>query len=185
MRAVRTVTATRRSTLYPESVTPNLHALARSVRASRQFLRFRCGRRYREAVRDGRRRDALPATPCCGPATVASPIGDYGDDPEDYARGGLPLQRAWPAPGSPSAITAALLRLSGYDGEAYHLDVPALSALNGNVDLDYGKPAPRTSAKPNQKPDADAERAAEFQARYAAVRPGRPHAELYVRVASG
>jgi hypothetical protein len=29
------------------------------------------------------------------------------------------------------------LRLSGYDGSLYHLDVPALAALAGNVDLDY------------------------------------------------
>ncbi len=46
-----------------------------------------------------------------------------------------------------------LLRLSGYDGAGYRLDVPALSALGGNVDLDYAGWNPKIT---------DEARAAEF-----------------------
>ncbi len=45
------------------------------------------------------------------------------------------------------------MRLSGYDGSLYHLNVPALAALAGNVDLDYAGYNPKVS---------DMARAAEF-----------------------
>jgi DNA-binding beta-propeller fold protein YncE len=148
-------------TLYPESVTPNLHALARTYALADNFYasdgEADIAQQYATASDATLYQQLLAQT-----GAARSPIGDNGDDPEDYARGGY-LFNAMARAGLTFRDYGALLRLSGYDGEAYHLDVPALSVLNGNVDLDYGKPAPRTSAKPNQKPDADAERAAEFQ----------------------
>ena len=57
----------------------------------------------------------------------------------------------------------ALLRLSGYDGSQYHLDVPALAALDGNVDLEYDKAPPSPSPRASAQPDVDGARAAEFK----------------------
>jgi DNA-binding beta-propeller fold protein YncE len=168
-------------TLYPESVTPNLHALARSYALADNFYASDAdagiAKQYATAADATLYQQLLAAT-----GTARSPIVNNGDDPEDYARSGY-FFNSMARAGLSFRDYGALLRLSGYDGDAYHLDVPALAALNGNVDLDYGKPAPRTSAKPNQKPDADAERAAEFQGdmqRY--VQADRMPSFTYVRL---
>jgi DNA-binding beta-propeller fold protein YncE len=147
--------------LYPESATPNLHALARTYALADNFYASDADADIAKqfaAASDATLYQQLLA----GTGTARSPMGNYGDDPEDYARNGY-LFNAMARAGLTFRDYGALLRLSGYDGAAYHLDVPALAALNGNVDLDYGKPAARTSAKPNQTPDPDAQRAAEFQ----------------------
>ncbi|MBV8498245.1 MAG: hypothetical protein JO003_03215, partial [Candidatus Eremiobacteraeota bacterium] len=81
-----------------------------------------------------------------------APMDDHGADPEDYGRTGY-LFNAFGRAGLTFRDYGGLLRLSGYDGSAYHLDVPALAALDGNVDLAY--------ASWNPKVD-DATRAAEF-----------------------
>ena len=82
-----------------------------------------------------------------------SPLQDHGDDPEDYGRTGY-LFNALARAGLTFRDYGGLLRLSGYDGPLYHLDVPALGALAGNVDLDY----------PGYNPEGDrrAARADEF-----------------------
>ncbi len=137
--------------LYPESVTPNLHALARAYALADNFY---------ASDEDA---DVAKQFAAAGEATLyqqlvaaagatRSPMDDHGDDPEDYSRGGYffnSLARA----GLAFRDYGGLLRLSGYDGSYYHLDVPALAALNGNVDLNYASWNPKVG---------DAERAKEF-----------------------
>jgi YVTN family beta-propeller protein len=121
--------------LYPQSLTPNLHALARSyaladnfyasdadLSVAKQFAIASGATLYQQLV------DAANA--------ARAPMNDHGDDPEDYARGGY-LFNAFARAGLTYRDYGGLLRLSGYDGSLYHLDVPALAALSGNVDLDY------------------------------------------------
>jgi DNA-binding beta-propeller fold protein YncE len=121
--------------VYPQSVTPNLHALARSyaladnfyaadadLNVAKQYATASAATLYQQLV------DAASAS--------RSPMDDHGDDPEDYARGGY-LFNAFARAGLTYRDYGGLLRLSGYDGAVYHLDVPALAALAGNVDLNY------------------------------------------------
>lgn len=121
--------------VYPQSVTPNLHALARSyaladnfyaadadLNVAKQSATASAATLYQQLV------DAASAS--------RSPMDDHGDDPEDYARGGY-LFNAFARAGLTYRDYGGLLRLSGYDGAVYHLDVPALAALAGNVDLNY------------------------------------------------
>lgn len=63
-------------------------------------------------------------------------MDDRGADPEDYDRTGY-LFNAFARAGLSFRDYGGLLRLSGYDGAQYHLNVPALAALDGNVDLAY------------------------------------------------
>ena len=79
-------------------------------------------------------------------------MDDRGDDPEDYGRAGY-LFNALARAGFSFRDYGGLLHLSGYDATGYHLNVPALAALNGNVDLDYASSTPKMT---------DAERAKEF-----------------------
>jgi len=121
--------------LYPQSSTPNLHALARTyaladnfyasdadLNVAKQLATASGATLYQQLV------DAANA--------ARSPRNDHGDDPEDYGRGGY-LFNAFARAGLTYRDYGGLLRLSGYDGSLYHLDVPALAALAGNVDLDY------------------------------------------------
>ena len=163
--------------LYPESVTPNLHALARTyaladnfyapdgdVDIAKEFATASDATLYQQLV--------------AAAGAARSPMDDHGDDPEDYGRTGY-LFNAMARAGLTFRDYGALLHLSGYDGAQYHLDVPALAALNGNVDLAYGK----TLA--NSKVDPDAARAAEFQRdmqRYVAA--DRVPSFTYLRVPS-
>ncbi|MGP8099707.1 MAG: bifunctional YncE family protein/alkaline phosphatase family protein [Candidatus Cybelea sp.] len=122
-------------TLFPQSLTPNLHALARTyaladnfyaadadLDVAKQFATASGATLYQQLV------DAAGA--------ARAPMNDHGDDPEDYGRGGY-LFNAFARAGLTYRDYGGLLRLSGYDGSLYHLDVPALAALGGNVDLDY------------------------------------------------
>lgn len=167
--------------LYPESVTPNLHALARTYAladnfyasdgdadVAKQFATASGATLYQQLV--------------AAAGAARAPIRDSGADPEDYTRAGY-LFNALARAGMTFRDYGALLYLSGYDGSEYHLNVPALSALNGNVDLDYGKPSPKPSGKANALPASDAARAEEFQRDMQAyVGADRMPAFTYVRL---
>jgi YVTN family beta-propeller protein len=120
---------------YAESVTPNLHALARTYALADNFYAS-------DADLDLAKQFATAAdatlfqqlTAAAGAARA--PMNDCGADPEDYGRTGY-LFNAFGRAALTFRDYGGLLRLSGYDGSAYHLDVPALAALDGNVDLDY------------------------------------------------
>ncbi|MBV9333920.1 MAG: hypothetical protein JO146_07915, partial [Candidatus Eremiobacteraeota bacterium] len=125
-------------TVYPESATPNLHALAKSYAladnfyasdanpdVAKEFAASGEATLYQQLVADA--------------GTARAPLDDHGDNPEDYARAGY-LFNALARAGIPFRDYGGLLRLSGYDGVHYTLDVPALAALNGNVDLSYSNP---------------------------------------------
>jgi DNA-binding beta-propeller fold protein YncE len=160
---------------YTESVTPNLHSLARAYALADNFYAS-------DADRDVAKQFATAAdatlyqqlVAAAGPARA--PLNDYGDDPEDYGRLGF-LFNALIRAGLSFRDYGGLLRVSGYDGVQYHLDVPALAALNGNVDLDYASWNPKVG---------DAARAAEFirdMQRY--VRDDRVPSFTYVWLPTG
>jgi hypothetical protein len=73
-------------------------------------------------------------------------MDDHGADPEDYGRDGY-LFNALTRAGLPFRDYGGLMALSGYDGSGYHLDVPALAALSGNVDLSYASWNPKITDK--------------------------------------
>ncbi|MGA8575973.1 MAG: alkaline phosphatase family protein [Candidatus Cybelea sp.] len=131
--------------LYPESVTPNLHALARSYAVAENFYASDTNADIAGAF-------ATQGEPTLYQQLVApagsarAPMADHGDDPEDYGRSGY-LFNALARAGISFRDYGGLLRLSGYDGAHYDLDVPALSALNGNVDLDYAGWNPKITAQ--------------------------------------
>jgi len=124
--------------VYPGSTTPNLHALAQTYALADNF--------YASDANP----DVAKVFASAGEATLyqqlvatagaaRAPLDDHGDDPEDYARAGY-LFNALTRAGISFRDYGGLLRLSGYDGTHYTLDVPALAALNGNVDLSYSNP---------------------------------------------
>jgi DNA-binding beta-propeller fold protein YncE len=127
---------------YGESLTPNLHALARTYALADNFYAS-------DADLDIARASATAGEATLFQQMVAaagaarSPMNDRGADPEDYGRAGY-LFNALARAGLSFRDYGGLLQLSGYDGSRYHLDVPALAALNGNVDLDYGSANPKT-----------------------------------------
>ncbi len=137
--------------LYPESVTPNLHALARAYALADNFYAsdedVDVAKHFATAGEATLYQQLVAAT-----GSVRSPMDDRGDDPEDYGRAGY-FFNALARAGLSFRDYGGLLQLSGYDGSHYHLDVPALAALNGNIDLSY---ASRTSKI------SDDERAKEF-----------------------
>lgn len=147
---------------FGESVTPNLHALARTFAlavntyadaqesdAGHQFAAGGVATEYTERtllVKDGRR-----------------PLVNKNEDPEDYPRAGYIFNGVARMGGS-FRDYGELVRLSGYDeganrdpkaddpafigpddesaptlslGGLYSLDVPALAALNSHIDLNY------------------------------------------------
>lgn len=147
---------------FDESVTPNLHALARSFAlagniyadaqesdAGHQFVAAGIASAFTEKtllVKDGRR-----------------PLVNKNEDPEDYPRAGY-IFNSLAARGLTYRDYGDFVRVSGYDegaapdpkaddpdfvssgdvaapthglGGRYSLDVPALAALGGHVDLDY------------------------------------------------
>jgi len=121
--------------LYPESVTPNLHALARSYALANNFYAADADEDLAEHF--GSAGDAtLYQQLVAAAGSARAPLDDRGDDPEDYDRGGY-LFNALARAGLSFRDYGGLLRLSGYDGLGYRLDVPALAALDGNVDLQY------------------------------------------------
>ena len=127
-----------------ESVTPNLHALARAYAIADNFY----------VADDNPDVNAQAALAGMGSLyaqrvlhvnTARSPLDDRGDDPEDYPRAGY-LFNALARAGLSYRDYGGLLSLSGYEalsraarglGGRYTLDVPALAALDGHVDLAY------------------------------------------------
>lgn len=136
--------------LYPRSVTPNLHALAREFSlADNLYVEggpaaalqlATAGAATLPVERDAPLRDAF------------SPLDGYGEDPEAYPRAGF-LFNALARASLTFRDYGALLEVSGYDDGRYALDVPALAVLGGNVDRAY--PAWNTHV-------TDAQRADEF-----------------------
>ena len=92
-----------------------------------------------------------------------APMDDRGDDPEDYGRTGY-LFNALTRAGLTFRDYGGLMSLSGYDGTHYNLNVPALAALSGNVDLEL----PRCGNQSDRR--AARER---VRARHAAIRTER------------
>ncbi|HEY6327183.1 MAG TPA: alkaline phosphatase family protein [Candidatus Cybelea sp.] len=120
---------------YAESDTPNLHALARTYALADNFYAsdadLDLARQFATAA------DATLFSQLTAAAGAArAPMNGHGADPEDYGRTGY-LFNAFSRAGLTFRDYGGLLRLSGFDGSVYHLDVPALAALDGNVDLDY------------------------------------------------
>jgi DNA-binding beta-propeller fold protein YncE len=121
--------------VYPETQTPNLHALARSyaladnfyapdpdVDASAQYSTGGQATLFTEYV--------------AGVGSIRSPLSGHGEDPEDYGREGY-LFNSLIRAGLSFRDYGALLRLSGYSDGVYRLNVPALAGLSNNVDLAY------------------------------------------------
>jgi DNA-binding beta-propeller fold protein YncE len=122
-------------TVYPESVTPNLHALAREYAVADNFYASDANIDVAHQFASGA--DAtLFAQLTASVKSGRAPLDSRGDDPEDYARAGN-LFNALARAGLSYRDYGALLQLSGSGDGLYHLNVPALAALNGNVDLDY------------------------------------------------
>jgi len=157
-------------TLYPQNVTPNLHALAQSYALADNFYAsdadLGLAKKFATAGQPTLYEELVAAA-----GTARSPMNDRGDDPEDYGRAGY-IFNALTRAGLSFRDYGGLLQLSGYDGSLYHLDVPGLAALNGNVDLDYQNPSPvnaksanpkRTNSKAANPKIDDVTRAAEFE----------------------
>ncbi len=134
--------------VYPKDVTPNLHALAQTYALADNFYApdpdLDIAQQFAVAG-DATLYSQLEAS-------LSEPSGDRGDDPEDYERAGY-LFNSLARAGLSFRDYGGLLRLSGYDGAHYRLDVPALAVLDGNVDLAYAGWDPNVT---------DATRAAEF-----------------------
>ncbi|MGH7737580.1 MAG: bifunctional YncE family protein/alkaline phosphatase family protein [Candidatus Tyrphobacter sp.] len=132
--------------LYGASVTPNLHALAREFSLADNL--------YAGS-------DASSTLQLATAATVTWPVagGANPQDPESYPRAGYMFNALLRAHET-FRDYGALLDVSGYRDGLYSLDVPALAALAGNVDLAYASWNPAVS---------DAARAAEFVRDYGAL----------------
>jgi YVTN family beta-propeller protein len=121
--------------VYPERVTPNLHALARAYALADNF--YAADRDVDLAMQVAKAGDATLYQQLLAAAGQSrAPMNDRGDDPEDYGRAGY-LFNALARAGLSYRDYGGLLRVSGYDGSHYRLDVPVLAALGGNVDLSY------------------------------------------------
>ena len=138
---------------YPETVTPNLHALARTYALADNFYASDADASVAKVFATAGEA-TLYQELVASSGTSRAPMNDHGDDPEDYGRNGY-LFNALARSAMSFRDYGGLLRVSGYDGGKYHLDVPALAALNGNADLAYASWNPRVT---------DAQRAAEFVA---------------------
>ncbi len=131
-------------TLDPERVTPNLHALARAYATADNFYASDADApvaRLFATTADA----SLFAQLTAAVKPVRTPFDGEGVDPEDYARAGYVFNALARASLS-FRDYGGLLQLSGYDDGLYHLDVPALAALDGNVDLNYAVGDPRVDS---------------------------------------
>ena len=120
--------------VYSDTQTPNLHALARTYALANNF--YAADAEPNVAKESALASEATLYQQLVDLDNVSGARRDAGDDPEDYPRDGFmfnALQRA----GLTYRDYGGMLRLSGLQGTSYHLDVPALAALSGNVDLDY------------------------------------------------
>ncbi len=120
---------------YPENVTPNLHALARTYALADNFYAADPDAAIARLFAIGG--DASLYTQFTAPLrALRAPFDGEGSDPEDYARAGY-LFNAFARAGLSFRDYGGLLQLSGYAGGLYHMDVPALAALGGNADPNY------------------------------------------------
>ena len=138
--------------VYPASVTPNLHALAAGYALADNFYAD-------DSDRDANRQFALGGT-----ATLYTertlrvndgrkPYDAHGQDPDNYPRSGY-IFNALARAGISYRDYGEMVQLSGYQdgapprrgrnqpedsglGGLYTLDVPALAALDGHIDLNY------------------------------------------------
>ena len=135
------------------SVTPNLHALANAYGIADNFYVADSNLDINALAELGGAA-TLYAQRAVQVNTARLPLDDRGDDPEDYPRVGY-LFNALSRARLSYRDYGGLLALSGYRaspvntrgrnprpavpglGGSYTLDVPALAALDGNVDLDY------------------------------------------------
>ncbi len=128
------------------SATPNLHALASAYGIADNFY-------VADANLDANAQAALAGAPSLYTQRVVPvntsrvPLDDRGNDPEDYPRAGY-LFNALARAGLSYRDYGGLLALSGYRTQTagrngararglYTLNVPALMALDGHVDLNY------------------------------------------------
>lgn len=140
-----------------QSVTPNLHALADAYGIADNFYVADSNLDINALAALGGAA-TLYAQRVLQVNTSRLPLDDRGDDPEDYPRAGY-LFNALSRAGLSYRDYGGLLTLSGYRaqvpdvgrgrnartqastvpglGGTYTLDVPAVAALDGNVDLDY------------------------------------------------
>ncbi len=128
-------------TRYSEKVTPNLHALARAYATADNFYAsdadVTVARLFSTAA------DASLFAQLTTPVnSERAPMGGESVDPEDYARPGYLFNALYRA-GLSFRDYGGLLQVSGYGDGLYHLDVPALAALDGNVDASYPTGDPR------------------------------------------
>ncbi|MBV8149016.1 MAG: bifunctional YncE family protein/alkaline phosphatase family protein [Candidatus Eremiobacteraeota bacterium] len=137
--------------VYPESVTPNLHALARSYALADNF--YAPDPDLDAAAQYATGGQATLFTEfVAGVGSIRSPLSGHGEDPEDYGRDGY-LFNSLVRAGLSFRDYGGLLRLSGYTDGVYRLNVPALAGLANNVDLEYSGWNPHID---------DAQRAREF-----------------------
>ncbi len=118
--------------LYPATVTPNLHALASEFALADNL--------YAGS-------DAASTLQLATAATVSLPVERESNNPADpdaYPRSGY-LFNALVRAHETFRDYGALLQVSGYSDGLYHLDVPVLNALGGNVDLAYAAWNPNVS----------------------------------------
>jgi YVTN family beta-propeller protein len=134
-------------TLFPRSVTPNLHALAATYALADNFFaddeNLAIARQF--ALSDTA---TIYTTLVADVSSARLPLDGRGDDPESYPRSGYVFNAVARA-GLSYRDYGGLLRLSGYGSGLYRLNVPALAALEGNTDLNY--PGPGTSASNLQR----------------------------------
>ncbi len=120
--------------------TPNLHALANAYTIADNFY-------VADANLDANAQAALGGAPTLYTQrilhvnTARTPLDDRGNDPEDYPRAGY-LFNSLARAGLSYRDYGGLMSLSGYRARgrlaaAYTLDIPALAALDGHVDLAY------------------------------------------------
>ena len=109
--------------LYGASVTPNLHALARTFALA-------------DNLYAGPDAGSTLALATAGVATWPVALGGNAEDPEGYPRAGY-VFNALVRAHETFRDYGAMLQVSGYRDGAYTIDVPALAALDGYVDLAY------------------------------------------------
>ena len=120
---------------FPESVTPNVHALARAYAVADNFYAADPDVEIAQLFATGG--DASLYAQLTTPVRSSrAPFDGDGSDPEDYARAGY-LFNAFARAGLSFRDYGGLLGLSGYGDGLYHLDVPALAVLDGNADTNY------------------------------------------------
>jgi DNA-binding beta-propeller fold protein YncE len=135
---------------FGESVTPNLHALAREFALADNVYAPRVPAiAIQLATAAGA---TLPVERDAPLADARTPFKGYGEDPEEYPRAGFlfnSLERA----NETFRDYGGLEQVSGYRDGLYDFDVPLLAALSGSVDTNYAAMNPHVT---------DEQRAREF-----------------------